>query len=85
MKVVLLCNEQYNQVALANKIAGNFELAGIVIERPVHKKKKTFSHGLNNNGSCIEKIIASAKMPANQNRFLALRDREMNGTFKKSY
>jgi len=48
-----------------------------------NKRRKICSHGPNNNGSCIEKIIASAEMPTNQNRFLSLQYREMNGTFKK--
>ena len=51
MKIVLLCSGQYNQVALANKVAQNFELAGIVIEKPVHKRKKTLS-------SIINKILS---------------------------
>jgi hypothetical protein len=48
-----------------------------------NKEKKIFSHGPNNDGSSIEKIIASAEIPANQNRFLSLQYRETNGTFKK--
>jgi hypothetical protein len=46
-----------------------------------NKEKKIFSHGPNNNGSSIEKIMMSAEMSVNQNRLLALRYREMNGTF----
>ncbi|MBC7888522.1 MAG: hypothetical protein H7Z13_11635 [Ferruginibacter sp.] len=43
MKIVLLCGRQHNQVALANKIAERFNLAGIVIEQPPPKKMITFS------------------------------------------
>ncbi len=43
MKVVLLCGHQPNQVALANKIAARFTLAGIAIEQPVAKKFTAFS------------------------------------------
>ncbi len=39
MKIVLLCDSQYNQVALANKIGAQFQLSGIVIEKPFNKKK----------------------------------------------
>jgi methionyl-tRNA formyltransferase len=42
MKIILLCNAQSNQVALANKIARDFGLAGIVIESS-SKKKRFFS------------------------------------------
>lgn len=43
MKIVLLCGSQYNQVALANKVAGRFHLAGIVIQQPSAKSIKSFS------------------------------------------
>lgn len=45
MRIVLLCNAQHNQVALANKIAGRFQLAGIVIEKQQGNKrpKRSFS------------------------------------------
>jgi methionyl-tRNA formyltransferase len=42
MKIVLLCSNKLNQIALANKIANNFNLVGIVVEKP-KKKKKRFS------------------------------------------
>ena len=38
MKIVLLCSDNQNQIALANKIANRFNLTGVVIEK--HKKKK---------------------------------------------
>ncbi|UAY52227.1 formyltransferase family protein [Ferruginibacter albus] len=47
MKIVLLCNEQFNQVALANKVAQHFNLAGIVIEKPTPKKIRSFSSLIN--------------------------------------
>jgi len=40
MKIVLLCNGQHNQVALANRIAGRFQLEGIVVEKALAEKKK---------------------------------------------
>jgi methionyl-tRNA formyltransferase len=41
MRIVLLCTAQANQVALANKIAAEFDLVGIVTEkRKVNKAKK---------------------------------------------
>lgn len=40
MKIVLFCDPQPNQKALAGKIAGNFNLAGIVIEKRTNKKGK---------------------------------------------
>lgn len=43
MKIVLLCGGQHNQVALANKVAARFNLAGIIIEQPVAKKVAAFS------------------------------------------
>ncbi len=42
MKIVLLCGDNQNQIALANKIAKRFNLIGIVIEKH-EKKKKSFS------------------------------------------
>ena len=39
MKIIILCDAQPNQVALANKTAKQFQLAGIVIERPAQNKK----------------------------------------------
>jgi hypothetical protein len=50
-----------------------------------NKQKKIFSHGPHNNGSNKEKIIVAAAMPSNQNKFLSLQCREMNGTFRKDY
>jgi methionyl-tRNA formyltransferase len=38
MKILLLCASQHNQVALANKIADRFGLAGIVLEKRAAKK-----------------------------------------------
>ncbi len=38
MKIVLLCGNQSNQVALANKIAKQFNLAGVVLEKRKPKK-----------------------------------------------
>lgn len=38
MRIVLLCTDQSNQIALAHKIAREFELAGIVIEKIKRKK-----------------------------------------------
>ena len=43
MKIVLLCGHQYNQVALANKIAQQFHLAGIIIEQKETKNATAFS------------------------------------------
>lgn len=43
MKIVLLCGHQYNQVALANKIAQQFHLAGIIIEKKETKNATAFS------------------------------------------
>jgi folate-dependent phosphoribosylglycinamide formyltransferase PurN len=45
MKIVLLCDAQHNQVALANKIAERFSLGGIVVESRAGKIKsiRTFS------------------------------------------
>jgi methionyl-tRNA formyltransferase len=37
MKIVLLCSSQPNQIALANKIAIEYNLAGIVVENKVKK------------------------------------------------
>ncbi len=38
MKIILLCSDNHNQIALANKIANRFNLTGVVIEK--HQKKK---------------------------------------------
>ena len=40
MKIILLCGNQSNQIALANKVSQDFNLVGIVIE---NKPKKKFS------------------------------------------
>lgn len=40
MKIVLLCSDNPNQIALANKISTRFGLTGIVIEEPKKKKRK---------------------------------------------
>lgn len=42
MKIVLLCSDKPNQIALANKIANYFNLVGIVVEKR-KKKKAAFS------------------------------------------
>lgn len=39
MKIVLLCSDNPNQIALANKIANRFNLTGIVIETSKNKMK----------------------------------------------
>ena len=39
MKIVLLCDGGQNQIALANKIAERFQLAGFVIDKHVSNKK----------------------------------------------
>ncbi|CAN5761152.1 hypothetical protein BH11BAC4_BH11BAC4_06950 [soil metagenome] len=41
MKIILLCDANQNQVALANKIADRFQLSGIVIETPASRNKNT--------------------------------------------
>ncbi len=43
MKIVLLCGGQPNQVALANKVALEFNLTGIAIEQPRLKKLQRLS------------------------------------------
>ena len=43
MKIVLLCSTQFNQVALAHKVASQFNLAGIVIQQPMIKPIHSFS------------------------------------------
>lgn len=43
VKIVLLCGGQFNQVALANKVAAKFNLTGIVAEQPPLKKARTLS------------------------------------------
>ena len=48
MKIILLCGNQPNQVALANKIAARFNLSAIVVEKPsVKNKKLSFSKIVN--------------------------------------
>lgn len=47
MKIILLCSTQPNQMALANKIAGAFNLIGIVIEKKIDKKKYTLKKVFN--------------------------------------
>ncbi len=51
------------------------------------KKQKTFSHGPNgcSNKNVFIQSVINEKISTNKNRVLALRDREMNGRFKKSY
>lgn len=51
MKIVLLCSTQANQVALANKIAAHFNLAGIVAET----KEKNKAHKLT-----LQKLLKAA-------------------------
>ena len=43
MKIVLLCNPQGNQKALANKVAQSFHLAGIVVQDLKPKKVKSLT------------------------------------------
>jgi len=38
MKIILLCGNQPNQIALANKVAQHFELSGVVLEQRPPKK-----------------------------------------------
>ncbi len=40
MKTILLCNSNYNQIALANKLAEKTNLVGIVVETKNESKKK---------------------------------------------
>lgn len=42
MKVAMLIGNQPNQIALANKVAGHFELTGIVLQQKPAKKKAGF-------------------------------------------
>ncbi len=44
MKIVLLCSGNQNQIALANKIASDFNLAGIIVETR-EKKRESLSLG----------------------------------------
>lgn len=75
MKIVLLCGGQHNQVALANKVAAGFELAGIVIEKPVAKKLNKFSFS-----QLVEKIL-------NRTIFLSIHNTWFNllDLYKKEY
>jgi len=43
MKIVLLCGNQSNQAALANKVANQFDLAGVVLEKRKPKKLSRIS------------------------------------------
>ena len=74
MRIVLLCDAQYNQIALANKIAERFQLSGIVIEKNAGPKKSlTFSQ-------LIEKVL-------NKTVFISLRKAWLNllEHYKKKY
>ncbi len=66
MKIVLLCGAQPNQVALANKIAGKFELAGIVIERSAATSQKFSFTGL------VEKILNRTLFAAIRNAWFGM-------------
>ena len=47
MKIVLLAGNAPNQVALASKVAFSFNLAGVIIEKRLSKKKKTAADYIN--------------------------------------
>ena len=75
MKIVLLCGRQHNQVALANKVAVKFNLAGIIIEQAPAKKAMSFSLA-----QIVEKIL-------NRTFFIPLHSSWFNllNTYKKEY
>jgi len=74
MRIVLLCDTQFNQVALANKIASRFQLEGLVLEkRKATKTPASFPR-------LVEKIL-------NRTVFISLRDAWLNlmAYYKKQY
>ena len=75
MKIVLLCDSQPNQVALANKIAAEFHVAGIVIEERKNVKKSGVSVS-----QLVEKIL-------NRTVFVSIRNAwfDMMYYYKKKY
>lgn len=75
MKIVLLCNPQHNQVALANKIAQQFKLAGIVIEKNTAAKKNIFSLA-----ALMEKILNKTIFVSLRNAWFGMLDQ-----YKKQY
>ena len=75
MKIVLLCGHQCNQVALANKIAQQFHLAGIIIEQKETKKATAFSLK-----QLIEKVLNRTVFIALHRSWFKLLD-----TYKKEY
>lgn len=75
MKIVLLCSGQHNQVALANKVAAQFNLAGIVIEQRPAKKAMSFSLA-----QIVEKVLNRAFFISLHRTWFNLLD-----AFKKDY
>jgi len=75
VKIILLCSGQHNQVALANKVAAKFNLAGIIIEQPTAKKAMSFSWA-----QLIEKVL-------NRTFFISLHSSwfDLLSTYKKEY
>lgn len=66
MRIVLLCDTQFNQIALANKIAARFQLAGIVLEkRTVRRKTSTFPQ-------FVEKVLNRSVFAGLRNAWLNL-------------